>query len=111
MCLDDNFLAALVPGVLVAVHLINYKKVPVIGKVTEVTGNEFSIHYWKGSYAKSWEPHMVKSERESTPWIDTLPKASIIICDFHLDDEGKLQENTRKYLKRWYQDQRTRVTE
>jgi hypothetical protein len=37
---------------LVAVNLENYHKVPVIGKVLEKRDNEFTIHYWKGSWNK-----------------------------------------------------------
>jgi hypothetical protein len=108
--LVDDILMALAPGVFVAVYLSNYKKMPVIGKVVEVLEEEFTIHYWKGSYAKPWEPHLLKNGREITPWSsDVLPKQSIIICDFHLDSENKLLENTRKYLKRWYQEERART--
>ncbi|CAB4023645.1 Hypothetical predicted protein [Paramuricea clavata] len=88
---------------------LDEKKMPVIGKVVEVLEEEFTIHYWKGSYAKPWEPHLLKNGKEITPWSDVLPKQSIIICDFHLDSENKLLENTRKYLKRWYQEERART--
>lgn len=90
------------PGTFVTVHLINCVKVPVIGKITQVKENEFSIHYWKGSYNKAWAPHMVKSGRKHVPWVDNLPKQSVIICRFQLDKHNKLQQNTRKYLKAWY---------
>ena len=90
------------PGTFVAVNLINCNKIPVIGKVTEVKEDEFSIHYWKGSYNKAWTPHMVKSGRKSVPWVDHLPKQSVIMCHFQLDEQNKLQQNTRKYLKAWY---------
>ncbi|CAB4023294.1 Hypothetical predicted protein, partial [Paramuricea clavata] len=84
--LVDDILMALAPGVFVAVYLSNYKKMPVIGKVVEVLEEEFTIHYWKGSYAKPWEPHLLKN-----------------------DSENKLLENTRKYLKRWYREERVRT--
>lgn len=51
---------------------------------------------------------MVKRGRESTPWTDVLPKRSIILCDFELDDNSKLPESSRKYLKRWYREERER---
>ena len=90
ICLDNNYLTLLEPGTFVAVNLINCNKIPVIGKVTEVKEDEFSIYYWKGSYNKAWTPHMVKSGRKSVPWVDNLPKQSVIMCRFQLDEQNKL---------------------
>ena len=96
---------ALAPGVFVAVHIINYKKRPVIGWVTEVHENEFEVNYWKGGYNAAWQPHMVRSKEGEIPWSDILPKQSIIICAFELDENNHLFENTRKFTKRWYREQ------
>lgn len=94
---------------LVAVHISNYKKKPVIGKVIEVCDHEIKLHYWKGTYSTAWQPHMVKCNKEIKPWTENLPKHSVIICAFEFDENNKLLENTRRYLKRWYRDQAKRV--
>ena len=48
--MDDSYLEALKPDVLVAVYISNYKKKPVIGKVTEVCDTDFTLrngnHTW-----------------------------------------------------------------
>ena len=95
-------------GIFVAVHISNCRKVPVIGKVVELYEDEFKIHYWKGAYSKAWVQNLVKRGKESIPWTDVLPKQSIILCGFELDDECKLPENSRKYLKRWYRQESER---
>jgi hypothetical protein len=102
--MDDNYLAALKPGVFVAVYISNFKR-PVIGKVTEVCDDKFNLDYWKGSYNTPWQPHMVRGKDGALPWADTIPKEAVIICAFELDEKNKLLQNTRKFLKRWYKDQ------
>jgi hypothetical protein len=49
----DNIWDHVLVESLVAVNLENYDKVPVIGKVFEKRDNEFTIHYWKGSWNKN----------------------------------------------------------
>jgi hypothetical protein len=105
---DDNFLDARSPGVLVAVNISNYKKRPVIWKVTEVHENEFGLDYWKGAYNSAWQPHFVKSKEGEVPWADALPKQSVIMCAFELDENNFLYENTRKFIKRWYREEARR---
>ena len=46
-------------GKFVAVHLVNYDKVPVIGKVLEVSEDMVKIRYWKGSFKGKWSPQDV----------------------------------------------------
>ena len=94
-----------------AVYLSNCKKRPVIGKVTEVCEENAKLDYWKGSYSTAWQPHMVKGKHGLTPWTDEIPKISIIMCAFELDDKNHLLENTRKYLKKWYREQAKNVLE
>ena len=107
---DDNYLEALSPGVFVAVYISNYKKKPVIGKVTEVCDIDFKLDYWKGAYNTAWQPLTVKSkEGQNIPWNDTLPKQSVIVCSFELDENNHLFENTRKFIKRWYREEAKRV--
>jgi hypothetical protein len=98
---SDDYLRNLAPGAFVAVNIANYKKFPVIGKVSEVREDEIELEYWQGSYTKSWQPHLLTRNKEKIPWSDTLPKRSIIVCNFPFDESGKLQENTRRFLKRW----------
>ena len=100
----DDYLRDLRAGVFVAVNISNYKKFPVIGKVIHVHEKKFEIEYWQGSYNKPWYPHLITRNKKKVAWSDTLPKQSIILCNFLLDDNGKLQENTRKFLKRWRKD-------
>ena len=55
---------------LVAVHISNYKKKPVIGKVIEVCDHEIKLHYWKGTYSTAWQPHMVKCNKDRDKALD-----------------------------------------
>lgn len=105
---SDQYLDALQTGVFVAVNISNYNKFPVIGKVTEVNENDFNLEYWQGSYSKSWRPHLVTVNKEKLPWSDKLPKSSVILCNFDLIENGMLQESTRKFLKRWKQQNRAK---
>ena len=43
----DDCLEKIEAGTFVVVHLANYDKVPVIGKVLEVSESMVKIHYWK----------------------------------------------------------------
>ena len=85
-----------------AVNISNYKKRPVIGKVTEVFEDEFQLNYWKGTYNAPWQPHMVRTTGGEVPWADTIPKKAVILCSFQLDEANRLLENTRRFIKRWY---------
>ena len=95
----DDYLRDLRAGVFVAAHISNYKKFPVIGKVIHAHEREFVIEYWQGSHNKPWYPHLITRSKKNIAWSDTLPKQSTILCDFLLDENGKLQEVTRKFLK------------
>ena len=83
---------------------------PVIGKVEEVYENKFKINYWKGGYGKAWEEHLVMRGRLTIPWSDVLPKQSVILCGFELDNDNKHQGNSRKFLKHWYVEERKKKT-
>jgi hypothetical protein len=98
---SDDYLRNLAPGAFVAVNIANYKKFPVIGKVSEAREDEIELEYCQGSYTKSWQPHLLTRNNEKILWSDTLPKRSIIVCNFLFDESGRLQENTRRFLKRW----------
>ena len=94
----NGHLELLKEGIMVAIAQVNSKP-PVIGKVIEVGEETFELCYWKGSWRKAWEPWKI----ESCEWVsDYLPKSSIILIDFKLDDNGKLQSGTAKYLKNEY---------
>ena len=93
MYLNDTFHGALIPCVIFAVCLSNHRKVPVTGKAVELLENEFGIHYSKGSHAcKILRSALVKYSRVTVPWTDVLPKHSIIVCDFHFDNQSQLSE-------------------
>ena len=80
---------------LVAVNLENYDKVPVIGKVLEKRDNEFTIHYWKGSWNKKWEPWL----HSKGPWTDVLPKEYVYLASFTLNEGDKLSADTKRQMK------------
>ena len=95
---DDPFVA-IKEGVLVAVHIKDATKLPVIGKVTAVEGESVAIHYMKGSWRTAWRPWKL---RGGQIWSDKLPKASIILVDFSLNDQDKLKAETTAFLKQKY---------
>ncbi len=80
----------------VAVALVNYSAVPVIGKVLEKKENTVTIHYWKGSWNKKWIPWMTRGGK---PWTDELPKDCIYLAAFELDEESKLKRGTKKQIR------------
>ncbi|XP_015766553.1 PREDICTED: uncharacterized protein LOC107345364 [Acropora digitifera] len=96
----DDCLENIEVGKFVAVHLANYDRVPVIGKVLEVNGDSIKIHYWKGSFKGKWSPQDVPRRR--TPWVDELPKTCIILCSFSLTEDSKLLPSTRRHLQDEY---------
>ena len=87
-------------GKFVAVHLANYDKMPVIGEVLEVNGDNITIHCWKGSFKGKGSPQDVP--RRWTPWVDELPKTCIILCLFSLTEDNKLLPSTRRHLQDEY---------
>ena len=100
---SDNPYENLKVGSLVAVLLSNYDKYPVIGEIIELGEENVQIHYWKGSYLKSWAPHNITKSKEKIPWTDTLPKRSIILSNFILKD-NKLTSGQRRYLRSRYEE-------
>lgn len=96
----DDCLEKIEVGTFVVVHLANYDKVPVIGKVLEVSESMVKIHYWKGSFEGKWSPQDVPRRR--TPRIDELPKTCAILCSFLLSKDSKLLPSTRKHLQDEY---------
>lgn len=79
----------------VAVSLLNYENVPVIGKVLEKEENLVKIHYWKGSWNKKWIPWEINGK----PWTDDLPKDCVYLAAFELDKESKLQRDTKRKMR------------
>ena len=92
-----DHLSALQEGVLVAVAQAGSKP-PIIGKVLGVREDTFDIAYWKGSWRKEWGPWL----NHDAPWLDTLPKSCVLLTDFKLGDNARLQSETVKYLKEEY---------
>ena len=99
----DDHLAKLTPGCMVAVLLANYNiDIPYLGQVLAVNGDEFEIHYWKGSYNKEWELHVLRV-REGKSWkttlySDTLPTTCVFLCGFEFEN-NKLTKFYKQYLK------------
>lgn len=77
----------------------NYNKVPVIGKVAEVNGEMFTIHYWKGSWRKEWEPWIMDNGKI---WDDELHISCLLLVAFDLDKNGKFLARTSQYLRKKY---------
>ena len=72
--------------------------------------DKFKIHYWVGGYSKQWKEHsVVRKGRGIVPWEDTLPKTSVILCGFELDENSKLLQSTRRYLKKCYKEQKKKA--
>ena len=75
-------------GSCVAVRMENYyNKVPVVGRILDKVEVEFTIHYWKGSWNKKWEPWF----QNEHPWTDGLPRGCVYLAAFNFNENGKLQ--------------------
>ena len=61
----DDCLENIDVGKFVAVHLANYDKMPVIGEVLEVNGDNITIHCWKGSFKGKGSPQDVPQKVDS----------------------------------------------
>ena len=86
------------PGAFAAVHLSNYKKVPIIGTVVEVMEDKFKIRYWVDGYSKQWKEHLIRKGRGIIPWEDTLPKTPVILCGFKLDCFSVLKKVSKEVV-------------
>ena len=95
----SNPLEALKEGVLVAVNIEGYKKVPVLGRVKSVGNENIELEYLKGTWRTEWRPWKLPN---GTIWSDTLPLGCILLVDFKLNDKSKLSNETYKYLKETY---------
>ena len=80
-----------------AVLLQNAKKQPAIGKVTAITEEEgkVRIEYLKGSWRTAWRPWKCHG---GEIWSDNIPKASIILVHFSLNDQDKLRQKLWPFL-------------
>ncbi|XP_028393249.1 uncharacterized protein LOC114532975 [Dendronephthya gigantea] len=99
----DNLWQFVTVGVFVAVNLENYEKVPVIGKVVEKDEDNVKVHYWKGSWNKKWTPWLYNN----LPWIDELPKDCIYLASFELDENDKLQKDTKQSIREFFNKDKT----
>lgn len=72
-----------------------------VGKVIGVEEDTFKIHYWKGGYNKTLEPH---NHHNHQPWTDELPKSCILLCNFELEADRRLGAGTKKYLRERYRE-------
>ena len=105
----EDHLEQLAVGCFVAVALSNWKKTPVIGEVVNLEGEMFTIHYWKWSYNRPWEPH--NHLQSNQPWTDVLPKNCILLANFELEDNNRIGAGTKKYLQQQYKRLKETVTQ
>ena len=96
----ECFMEGLQVETFVAVHLSNCEEEPVIGVIKEVTEEQFTIHYWKGTYRGRWCP--LNKPRSREPWTQVLPKECIIMHSFELTEAKKLQPTTKNFLRNKY---------
>ena len=83
-----NHLTALKEDAFVAVHIEGYNKVPMLGKVRSLDTSTFKLEYWRGTWRTEWKPWKLSN---GDIWTDTLPKSCILLVDFVLDGNNKLQ--------------------
>ena len=97
----ENPLQALKENVFVAVHIQDYNKPPVLGKVTAVheEDSSFDLEYWKGTWKTEWKPWKLSN---GEVWTDNLPNSCVLLVDFQFDKNNKLSHETYKYLKDKY---------
>ncbi|XP_077864365.1 nipped-B-like protein B [Saccoglossus kowalevskii] len=86
-------------GVMVAVFCPEYNELPQIGKVVDVTDDQFKIHWHCGKWNTAWIPHFQRIGRKKTPWEDWQPKESALLWDFHLTARKMLKKTTVEELK------------
>ena len=83
-----DHLTSLKEGAFVAVHIEGYNKVPMLGKVRSLDTSTFKLEYWRGTWRKECKPWKLSN---GDIWTDTLPKSCILLVDFVLDGNNKLQ--------------------
>lgn len=73
------------------------KKQPAIGKVTAILG-EGKVHMWT-IWRTAWRPWKWHG---GEIWSDKIPKSSLILVNFSLNDQDKLRPKTVAFSKRKY---------
>ncbi|CAG0892322.1 unnamed protein product [Darwinula stevensoni] len=87
------------PGRLAVVYTEEKTSRPWMGKITSVEEKEVTIHWYQGTYEKSWNP-MTGVES-----LSTVPRESLLLWGFTLTDKRQLlRSETREELKRLYQE-------
>ncbi|CAG0901998.1 unnamed protein product [Darwinula stevensoni] len=87
------------PGMLAVVYTEEKTSRPWIGKITSVEEKEVTIHWYQGTYEKSWNP-MTGVEN-----LSTVPRESLLLWGFTLTDYRQLlRSETREELKRLHQE-------
>ena len=92
-------------GQLVAINCENYAEDPAIGKCVAVEDTRIKVEWMKGTYTSSWKAWMITdttNKRKKAPWIDWIPRESIILFDFELSAAGRLRKRTIEHLKKIY---------
>ena len=96
----DNYPQVVKIGLISAVCLKNYEKLPIIGEVVVVVNKaNFAIQYCEECYNKPWIPHMVFNKclkKARCPYTGNLPLGCIVLAGFSL---YKTRKVTEKMLK------------
>ena len=87
---------------MVAVHCANYAESPAIGKCLSVEKARIQVEWMKGTYTSSWKTWMVAVGRKRKPWVDWIPRESVILFDFELSSAGRLRKTTIDHLRVMY---------
>ncbi|CAG0902722.1 unnamed protein product [Darwinula stevensoni] len=87
------------PGMLAVVYTEEKTSRPWVGNITSIEEKEATIHWYKGTYEKSWNP-MIGIES-----LSTVPRESLLSWEFNLTDKRQLLRiETREELKRLHQE-------
>ena len=97
----NDIRAEIKEGVLVAVLVDWWKKRPVIGKVLDVSEEQFRIHWWKGRYTTEWFPEFLINGQ---PYTDLMPMSCVVCVGFEFTGKGKnkLSKQMKDTLKNEY---------
>ena len=89
-------------GHLIALRTKSDEDAPWIGKVTGIGDESVEIIWMEGGYEQPWNVIKVKDKQRMVEWRDSVPKCTIILYAFELDETQKLQPITVDTLKSLY---------
>ena len=89
-------------GNLVACYVEKYEdEEPQIAKILNVNLEDVEVQWMQGSYFDPWHPCRVKQGRSYEPWVEDIPRSSILY-EVQLSKTSRLSEPLRKKLKLSY---------